>query len=269
MSDVPLIIDQWAGTSPVIISIPHAGVGLPTALKERMTEQARLLPDTDWHVEKLYDFAPDMDVTVIKANISRYVIDLNRDPAGSSLYPGQSVTELCPTTTFDDDPIYQEGQMPDAAEIIERVFYYHQPYHGLLKAEIARIKALHGYCIVLDAHSIRSHVERFFTGRLPHFNWGTNDGTTCAPKITEMLESYHRSASYDFTSVTNGRFKGGYITRHYGYPLDGVHTIQLELAQCAYMDESPPYNWDIKLSDPLKGHLSTLVKNLIVFDLKS
>lgn len=262
MSDTPLIIDQWAGSSPVIISIPHAGVGLPTALKERMTKQARLLPDTDWHVEKLYDFAPDLDVTIIKANISRYVIDLNRDPSGTSLYPGQSVTELCPTTTFDNEPIYKAGQAPDAAEIAERVIYYHQPYHGLLKAEIARIKALHGYCIVLDAHSIRSQVERFFTGRLPHFNWGTNDGATCSPKITEMLESYHQSASSDFTSVINGRFKGGYITRHYGQPLEGVHTLQLELAQNAYMDENPPYLWDTDISASLKRQLLSLVNSL-------
>ena len=266
MSETPLIIDQRAGSGPVIISIPHAGVGLPAAFKQRMTQQARLLPDTDWHVEKLYDFAPDLGVTIIKANISRYVIDLNRDPVGTSLYPGQNVTELCPTTTFDNQPIYKEAQMPDVSEIQERVFYYHQPYHGLLKAEIARIKALHGYCIVLDAHSIRSHVERFFAGCLPHFNWGTNDGATCSPQIAEMLESYHRSANYDFTSVTNGRFKGGYITRHYGNPLDGIHTLQLELAQSAYMDESPPYGWDPTLADPLKGHLFNLVKNLITLE---
>lgn len=262
MSEGLALIDQRAGSSPLLISVPHAGVGLPPAIKDRMSEGARTLPDTDWHIEKLYDFAPDLDVTMIKANLSRYVIDLNRDPSGESLYPDQSVTELCPLTTFEDAPIYKEGQQPDAAEIRERIFYYGQPYHALLKEEIERIKALHGFCIVFDAHSIRSQVPRFFDGRLPDLNWGSNDGMTCSPKITEMLESYHQSSDSSFTSVTNGRFKGGYITRQYGRPTECVHAIQLEIAQCAYMDESPPYQWDTVVSNPLKIYLYGLIQTL-------
>ena len=262
MSDSLALIDQRAGSSPLLISVPHSGVGLPPALKDRMTEHARTLPDTDWHIEKLYDFADDLDVTMIKANLSRYIIDLNRDPSGASLYPDQSVTELCPTTTFDDEPIYRQGQCPDQAEIAERIFYYYQPYHALLEAEIERIKALHGYCIVLEAHSIRSRVPRFFEGRLPDLNWGSNDGVTCSSQITEMLESYHALANSSFTSVTNGRFKGGYITRQYGKPMEGIHSVQLEIAQCAYMEENPPYNWDTGFSTPLKTYLYGLIKAL-------
>ena len=262
MSDAPVLIDQRAGSSPLLISIPHAGVGLPSALRERMTPSARALPDTDWHMEKLYDFVAKLDVTIIKAELSRYVIDLNRDPEGGSLYPGQNVTELCPLTTFDDEPIYKEGEQPDDAEVRERIFYYGQPYHGLLKAEIERIKALHGFCIVYEAHSIRSHVPRFFIGRLPDLNWGTNDGQTCSPKITQLLESFHASNESDFTSVTNGRFKGGYITRKYANPDQGVHCLQLEIAQCAYMNEEPPYSWDAAKAEALQSYLYPLIKEL-------
>ncbi len=257
------LFDQYAGSSPVLISVPHAGVGLPQALKERMTDCARMLPDTDWHVEKLYDFAPELDVTLIKANLSRYVIDLNRDPSGESLYPGASVTELCPLTTFDNQSIYKQGQEPDLAEIRERIFYYHQPYHALLKAEIERIRSLHGFCIVFEAHSIRSRVSRFFEGQLPDLNWGSNDGVTCSAKITQALESYFHLASTRFSSVTNGRFKGGFITRNYGRPIEGIHGVQLEIAQCAYMDERPPYQWDTDLSSELKSYLHGLIKTLI------
>ena len=262
MSDAPVLIDQRAGSSPLIISVPHAGMALPAALKDRMTAAARFLPDTDWYVDRLFDFAPSLDVTVIKANISRYVIDLNRDPSGESLYPGFSVTELCPTTTFDHHPIYLDGQEPDAAEIRERILFYYQPYHALLKAEIKRIKDLHGYCILFDAHSIRSQVERFFVGVLPDLNWGTNDGATCGSEMSDFLESFLGSSESGFTAVTNGRFKGGFITRHYGRPEEGVYTLQLEIAQSAYMDENPPYTWESAMTGPLKKYLLSFIEQL-------
>lgn len=259
MSDLPILIDQRAGSSPLLISMPHAGVGLPAALKARMTEVARTLPDTDWHIEKLYDFAAELDASVVKANLSRYVIDLNRDPLGTSLYPGENVTELCPTTTFASEPVYVTGQMPDEAEIKERVYFYGQPYHALLRAEIKRIKDLHGFCILFDAHSIASQVPRFFDGKLPDLNWGTNDGTTCSPLITNLVDSHHDDTGSSFSAVTNGRFKGGYITRNYGSPQEGVHAIQLEIAQCAYMNENPPYAWDLLGAEPLKNYLLDLM----------
>ncbi|WP_247118465.1 N-formylglutamate deformylase [Kordiimonas marina] len=227
------------GHGPLIVSMPHSGEELgPFA--PRMTEAARQIADTDWHMPALYDFLSDMDVTVLSARYSRYVIDLNRDPSGKSLYPGQSVTELCPTSTFDNEPLYAPGETPDDAEISARTATYWQPYHDALQAEIARVKAAHGYALLWDAHSIRSVVPRFFEGRLPDFNLGTNEGLTCCPTVAGRVFAV-ADATDAYTAVANGRFKGGYITRTYGKPAEDVHAIQLELTQATYMDEDHPF----------------------------
>lgn len=203
------------------------------------------MPDCDWHLPELYSFLADKDVTYIKANYARYVIDLNRNPSGRSLYPGQNVTELCPTTTFDEAAVYLEGQAPDEAEVRERVEAYWRPYHDALKMEIERVKAVHGYALLWDAHSIRSHVPRFFKGRLPDLNFGTNNNETCAPALSEAIMTIV-STQQVYPSVLNGRFKGGFITRHYGDPVNNVHAVQLELSQVTYMDEEFPYEYEVE-----------------------
>ena len=228
------------GDSPLVVDVPHAGTYVPEAIAARLTPAARAVPDTDWHVEKLFAFARDAGATLLAATHSRYVVDLNRDPSGAALYPGADNTELCPTRTFADEPIYAPGDAPDAAEVAARRAEYFEPYHALLAAEIERVRARHGYAILLDGHSIRSQVPRFFAGRLPDLNLGTADGASCAPAVQQCAALVLAGAD-GFSSVVNGRFKGGYVTRHYGAPARGVHALQLETAQACYMDEAPPY----------------------------
>jgi N-formylglutamate deformylase len=224
------------GTSPLFVSLPHDGTALPDDLAARMTPAAQRVPDTDWHVSQLYAFARDMGASMIVPAFSRYVVDLNRPPDDASLYPGQNTTGLCPLVQFSGEPMYLPGQEPAPKEIAGRVKRYWRPYHDELAAEIQRIKSVHRRVVLWEGHSIRSVVPFLFEGRLPDFNLGTADGTSCTAglqrKLVTALESQRK-----FSFVANGRFKGGYITRHYADSINGVDTIQLELAQCNYMDE--------------------------------
>ena len=217
--------------------MPHVGTQLPSSLIPRLTKQAMNLSDTDWYLEELYDFLDELDATVIAANYSRYVVDLNRSANDISLYPGSDVTALCPTDTFSRDLIYQNESSLDSTEITERLNKYWYPYHQALASEISRIKALHGDVILWEAHSIRSEVPRFFDGELPQLNLGTADGATCQQALIEKVVDVIKSNG-DYSWVVNGRFKGGYITRHYAEPSLGVISMQLELAMRSYMDES-------------------------------
>jgi N-formylglutamate amidohydrolase len=250
------------GESPLIVDVPHAGTYLPVDLAARLTPAARALPDTDWHVEKLFGFARKLGVTVLAATHSRYVVDLNRDPGGRALYPGADNTELVPTRTFANEPIYLPGDDPDSAEIAQRCTEYFTPYHTVLAGEIERVLARHGYAILLDAHSIRREVPRFFAGRLPDLNLGTADGASCGPEFHHAA-ALAISRANAFSNVVNGRFKGGFITRHYGVPNHSVHALQLEQAQACYMDEAPPYPWEANRAAPLVGVLEALVEVLL------
>lgn len=249
------------GDSPLLVNVPHAGTWIPEEIGADLTPQGCAVPDTDWSVEQLYAFAPDAGATLMWATHSRVVVDLNRDPGGLSLYPGASNTEICPTTTFHDAPIYRDGAMPDAAAIAARVDQYWRPYHRVLAAEIERLRARHGYCILLDGHSIVSQAPRFFAGRLPDFNLGTADGTSCHPALAQRVFEI-LCAARGFTAVHNGRFKGGYITRHYGDPARDVHALQLEMAQCAYMNEQAAPAYDANRAAPLVAVLKRLVDGL-------
>jgi len=224
------------GDAPLVIAFPHGGTDL-AGLDEQFVSPWHALIDTDWHIAELYAFAADMGATLVATDISRSVIDMNRDPSGASLYPGQATTELCPTTTFDGAPLYR-FDLPDEAEIMQRLNLYHRPYHDALTAELDRLRATHGKVVLYDAHSIRSHVPRLFDGELPQFNIGTNGGTTSAPELETVIASI--CAASGKSHVVNGRFKGGWTTRHYGRPDEGIHAIQMELAQRGYMAEPAP-----------------------------
>ncbi|MDH5246060.1 MAG: N-formylglutamate deformylase [Betaproteobacteria bacterium] len=250
------------GDAPLVVDVPHAGTQLPPAIAARLTPAARAVPDTDWHVEKLFAFARSAGATLVVATHSRYVVDLNRDPSGAALYPGADNTELCPTRTFAGEPIYVPGGEVDAAEVASRRGEYFDPYHQLLAAEIERVRMRHGYAILLDGHSIRSRVARFFAGRLPDLNLGTADGASCAPSVQQAAALVLAGAA-GFSSVVNGRFKGGYVTRHYGAPERGVHALQLEIAQACYMDEAPPYPWDATRAVALIALLERLAAALL------
>jgi len=253
-----LLWDLARGDSPLIVDVPHAGVHVPDAIAARLTNDARHVPDSDWHVDTLYGFARDAGVTLMTATHSRYVVDLNRDPSGAALYPGADNTELCPTRTFAGAPVYGDGEAPQQVEIDARAATFFQPYHDALAAEIERVRARHGHAIVLDGHSIRAEVPRFFAGRLPDLNLGTADGASAQASLRTLAAEIVGSDAR-FTHVVDGRFKGGYITRRYGQPARGVHALQLEMAEACYMDEAPPWRYDTARAAPLRALLERLV----------
>jgi N-formylglutamate deformylase len=241
--------------------MPHAGTYLPIRIAERMTGQARHVPDTDWHVERLYDMAAGLGATVLTATHSRYVVDLNRPPDNRPLYPGASNTELCPLTMFDFSPIYLPGQEPDDAEVAARIEAYWRPYHDQLYRELARMQVQHGVAVLLDVHSIPSRAPRFFPGRLPDLNLGTVDGTSAARELVERAWGVCRDAD-GFSAVLDGRFKGGYITRRYGQPDRNVHALQIEIVQAAYMREGQPWAWEPAKAEPLRQVLGRMIGTL-------
>jgi N-formylglutamate deformylase len=253
------------GSRPLLISMPHVGTHVPPALAARFTAEAQQVPDTDWHLERLYDFADALGASVLVATHSRYVIDLNRAPDGASLYPGQSVTGLCPVDTFDDTPVYRDAaDHPGEAEIAARRDAIWHPYHAQLAAELARIKAQHGIAMLWDAHSIRSVLPRFFEGKLPDLNLGTAQGQSCDLALAERLRAIAKDAT-GYTSVLNGRFTGGYITRHHGRPQDGQHAVQLEMTQSSYMQEALPFDYLPAVAAGVQPHLQRLLQAVLDF----
>lgn len=253
------VLEIHPGDSPIVLGQPHGGVHVPDDIVARFNETGAALADTDWHITRLYDgLFPS--ATVVKSNVHRYVIDANRDPAGVSLYPGQNTTTLVPLTDFDGQPIWIDGQEPSMDEIETRRAAYHAPYHRALSAELERIRAKHGIAILFDCHSIRSNIPFLFEGELPIFNTGTNRGDTCAPAIESCVDMVARASG--MSSVLNGRFKGGWTTRHYGNPASGVHAIQMEVSQRAYMHEAPPWKWDDTRADAIRPHLRAMLEKL-------
>ena len=252
-----------AGKSPLLVSLPHAGTHVPQDLLERMTPVAARLDDTDWHVDRLYDFLDDLDASVLAATHSRYVVDLNRPPDDSNLYPGQDTTGLVPVDTAARERLYPQGSDPDSSEIARRVDRYWRPYHERLVTGLSRLRAVHGFALLWDAHSIASVLPRFFEGRLPDLNLGTVNGRSCDAGVGERLLEVARSASA-YSSVLNGRYVGGYITRRYGAPHEGILAVQLELAQRTYMDELlPPYHFREDLAERLRPLLRSLLEEFL------
>ena len=245
-----------AGTAPLLVSMPHTGTHIPDWLAPRLSVPARSLPDTDWHLERLYDFLGALGASVLVATHSRYVVDLNRPPDNANLYPGQDTTGIVPLDTFHLEPLYLAGFPPSEDEVAERIRTYWQPYHERLRKALAEIKAKHGYALLWDAHSIFSVLPRFFKGRLPDLNLGTADGKSCAPGIGEALAKTVEG----YSVALNGRFKGGYITRHYGDPVNSVHAVQLELSEVNYMDEKAPYRFVESKARQLRPQLKTLLE---------
>lgn len=255
------------GDSPLLISIPHMGTFLPPDLKHRMTPEALCLSDTDWHVDKLYWFAQGMGISMLMATHSRYVIDLNRPQDDQHLYPGQVKTGLCPLETFDGEKLYKEGEEPDDIEKLNRIVAYWQPYHETIEVELKRIKERHGYAILYDAHSIRTEVPRLFDGKLWDLNLGTAHNKTCAPEMAAVALDAAGSGGY--SSILNGRFVGGNITRHYGQPQDNIHAIQMELTWGNYMDETPPYLYRADKAEKLQPVLKNVLQSLLDWGAKA
>ncbi|MBK6598185.1 MAG: N-formylglutamate deformylase [Proteobacteria bacterium] len=259
------------GDAPLVVSVPHAGTQLPAPLDSQFVSPWLARKDTDWYVSELYDFAAELGVTTIATAISRSVIDVNRDPSGVSLYPGQTTTELCPTTTFDGEALYHATLAPTAQAVRARLETFFDPYHAALQTEITRLRQRHARVVLYDAHSIRSRAARLFAGELPVFNIGSFLGRSCAAELTESIESL--CATSNWSHIVNGRFQGGYITRHYGAPAQGVHAIQMELAGRGYLREPdepttsanwpPPY--ELRDALPMKRHLRKLLLACLAF----
>ena len=245
----------------MLISMPHNGQQIPQSIAETMTPNAQNVADTDWYIDKLYDFAQAMGIYTLTPKYSRYVIDLNRNVSGEVLYAGADNTELCPTTSFDLSPLYLKNQQPTSQEIANRVEHYWQPYHQALSSTLIQLKQQYKKVVLLDAHSILSQVPRFFEGKLPDFNFGTADGSSCDQFLANSIHNLDFSP---YTSVFNGRFKGGYITRSYGDPKNNVHAIQLELSQHTYMDE-PSNHYNEKKAEQVKEQLKHIVQCLVNF----
>lgn len=229
------------GTLPLLISIPHLGTAIPAEIGEQLTAVATAVADTDWHLDRLYDFAQASGASVLGAKVSRYVIDLNRPSSGESLYPGQTTTGLCPTETFRGEPLYRNGTGPSEEDRAQRLDRYWRPYHDKLKEELARLVNIHGQVLLWEAHSIASVLPRLFEGKLPDLNLGTYSGASCDPRIMAAVTAALQGQPY--TWVHDGRFKGGFITREFGHPAIGVHAIQLEMAQSTYMTEAAPFDY--------------------------
>ncbi len=251
------------GDSPIVLGQPHGGTYVPDLIFNRLNEMGKGLDDTDWHITQLYDgLLPG--ATVVHSNVHRYVIDANRDPSGVSLYPGKNTTALCPMTDFDSRPIWQENQEPQADEVLERRKLFHSPYHAALAEQLERVREKHGVAILYDCHSIRSTIPFLFEGVLPEFSIGTNSDQTCDPRITKITKTACQQAK-GFAHVVNGRFKGGWTTRHYGRPEAGIHAIQMELAQRSYMDEQSPWSFNTVNAAVLRQHLTLILKQLDEF----
>lgn len=254
-------VEVRPGNSPVILGFPHTGTHVPVDIWERLNEGGRRLRDTDWHVHTLYDELLPA-ATTVRATFHRYVIDANRDPSGQSLYPGQNTTGLVPLTDFDNNPIWTEGAEPTARDVEERLKTFHAPYHAALQAEIDRVLAELGIAVLYDCHSIPSRCPFLFDGRLPDFNIGTNNGTTCAPAL-ELAVADICSAADGYNHVVNGRFRGGWTTRHCGRPENNIHAIQMELAQSTYLKtEAPPFDYDEAKAERLRVHLKDILARL-------
>ncbi|MDO5505689.1 MAG: N-formylglutamate deformylase [Pseudoxanthomonas suwonensis] len=254
----PSVFTLHRGTLPLLVSLPHDGTHVPDAIAARLSDAARTVPDTDWHIARLYAFAGEMGASVLVPVYSRYVIDLNRGEDDVSLYPGQNTTGLCPLRRFDGGAVYVPGQEPDEDEVRARVERYWRPYHDALRGELQRLREAHGRVLLWEGHSIRGELPFLFEGRLPDLNLGTADGASCSPQAQARIEAA-LATQQDYDWVANGRFKGGHITRHHGDPAGGIEAVQLEISQRAYMNEDDS-SWDADKAARLQPLLQTLLR---------
>ncbi|RJX76229.1 N-formylglutamate deformylase [Pseudomonas sp. LS-2] len=257
------VLSFTRGRVPLLISMPHPGLNLTPVVRDGLVDEAVSLPDTDWHIPRLYDFAHDLGASTLAAEYSRFVIDLNRPSDDKPLYAG-ATTGLYPSTLFEGDPLFKEGKEPSKEERARYLEQIWTPYHDTLRIELERLRDAFGYAMLFDAHSIRGHIPHLFDGRLPDFNLGTFNGASCDPELEKRVEAVCAGAR-SYSHVLNGRFKGGHITRHYGNPAQNIHAVQLELAQSTYMEEFVPFHYRKDLAEPTRAVLKELLEGMITW----
>ena len=250
------------GTAPLLVSLPHVGTLIPAPLQPALVERALMLEDTDWFLDQVYAFVRGLGASLIVPRFSRYVIDLNRPPQNTAMYPGVNNTELCPTRFFSGEALYRDGHAPDDTEVKRRVLAYWRPYHDALAGELERIKGAFGHAVLFDGHSIKSELPWLFEGRLHDLNLGTASGASCAPALRSRVAEVLQMQT-SFSQVVDGRFKGGHITRHYGRPSEGLHAIQLEMCWSCYMDEAPPWRLSAQRMERTAPVLLALVNAML------
>jgi formiminoglutamase len=260
---VDKVLSFTRGRVPLLISMPHPGLNLTPVVRDGLVDEAVSLPDTDWHIPRLYDFAHDLGASTLAAEYSRFVIDLNRPSDDKPLYAG-ATTGLYPSTLFEGDPLFKEGKEPSKEERARYLEQIWTPYHDTLRIELERLRDAFGYAMLFDAHSIRGHIPHLFDGRLPDFNLGTFNGASCDPELEKRVEAVCAGAR-SYSHVLNGRFKGGHITRHYGNPAQNIHAVQLELAQSTYMEEFVPFHYRKDLAEPTRAVLKELLEGMIAW----
>ncbi len=256
------LFEYHAGASPLVIAAPHVGTHIPADIAATLTETGLKVGETDYHVHRLFDFARDLDAATLWATHSRYVADLNRDPESRALYPGKFETALCPLSDFDHNGLYREGHAPDDTEIAHRRNTYWRPYHAQLRAALNAARDRHGYALLVDAHSIRPAIPSLFDGRLPDLNFGSNDGRTLGTALSEVVRQWGEGQDA-YSYVIDGRFKGGFTTRHYGHPETGIHALQIEIVQDRYLNMATPHLYDEAVAAPLSRALRPLVERLL------
>ena len=256
------IFELHRGTAPLFVSVPHVGTHIPPDIAGKLVPRALQTEDADWHLERLYAFAKDLGASFIVPRHARYVVDLNRPPENTPMYPGSNNTELCPTRFFTGEPLYREGCTPDNAEVQRRVTTYWRPYHEALQAEILRLRDEHGRVVLFDGHSIQAELPWLFEGRLPDLNLGTANGTSCSPAVRDAVQQV-LDAQSDYSHVMDGRFKGGYITRQYGRPQDGVHAVQMEMVWHCYMQTESPWAYDERRAAGVQPVLRALAQAML------
>jgi N-formylglutamate deformylase len=258
---IPFFERAPAGTPiPLLVSIPHTGTEIPVDVSLRLEPGVSPIADTDWHLHNLYDFVPALGAHTIYARFGRTVADLNRPAEGGALYPGRDETTVVPTSTFGGERLYRKGGEPTATEIEERLQTVWRPYHVRIRELLEGMRARFGKAVLFDAHSIRSEVPRFFSGRLDCLVLGTNAGRSCDRWVRDTLETSLGSST--FRVQVDTPFQGGVITRSFGVPATGIHAIQLEMGQSLYMDEDRPEVWDAARAMPLKGALRAALEAL-------
>jgi N-formylglutamate deformylase len=261
MTADPLAFQLAPGTTPLVVSLPHCGEHIPAACRDAFVPRALAVEDTDWHLQRLYGFARGLGASMLVPAVSRYVIDLNRPPDDAPMYPGANNTELCPTRFFTGDPLYREGRAPTKEEVAARREAWWRPYHDALRGELDRVKARHGHAVLFDGHSIKARLPWLFEGELPALNLGTADGASCDPALRDALAGV-LAGQQRYSHVVDGRFKGGYITRHYGRPAENVHAVQLEMVWDCYMDEDTPWGWREERAAAITPLLEALLRTL-------